>query len=146
MNLLSPAREVAKNRQNWQNNAKSSYTDTAYMLATSQELNLGVFHDAGNIVQHYAYSPFGKIISIKNGNGGDVTDAPLVDSFYSFTGREDDKETGLYYYRARYYEPALGRFLTTDPDPGKMINPISHINKYVYVGNSPVNFSVELQG
>ena len=32
-----------------------------------------------------------------------------------FTGREFDKETGLYYYRARYYNPQIGRFLQTDP-------------------------------
>ena len=34
---------------------------------------------------------------------------------YSFTGREWDTETGLYYYRARYYDPAAGRFISRDP-------------------------------
>jgi RHS repeat-associated protein len=34
---------------------------------------------------------------------------------FMFTGRQFDIETGLYYYRARYYNPYLGRFLQTDP-------------------------------
>jgi RHS repeat-associated protein len=53
---------------------------------------------------------------------------------HSFTGREWDPETGLYYYRARYYDPKTGRFITEDPQP-------DDINYYGYVGNSPVSFS-----
>ena len=50
-----------------------------------------------------------------------------------FTAREDDG-TGLYYYRARYYQPALGRFVSEDPiEYGG-----GHINLFVYVGNNPV--------
>src|SRR5262249_10292262 len=40
---------------------------------------------------------------------------PAVTTRYLFTGREFDRETGLYYYRARYYDPATGRFLSEDP-------------------------------
>jgi len=51
---------------------------------------------------------------------------------FLFTGREFDSETGLYYYRARYYNPYIGRFLQTDPaDQG--------MNAYTYCGNNPVN-------
>ena len=53
---------------------------------------------------------------------------------YLYTGREYDWETGIYYYRARYYNPELGRFLTRDP-AGMVDGP----NMYVYVKNSPVN-------
>ncbi|MCL4244488.1 MAG: RHS repeat-associated core domain-containing protein, partial [Candidatus Dadabacteria bacterium] len=35
--------------------------------------------------------------------------------YYSYTGREYDAESGLYYYRARYYDPSIGRFLQEDP-------------------------------
>ncbi len=35
---------------------------------------------------------------------------------FAFTGREWDPETNLYYYRARYYDPKIGRFLSEDPE------------------------------
>jgi len=55
-------------------------------------------------------------------------------SGYAFTGREWDPETGLYYYRARYYDPKVGRFQSEDPigfEGGR--------NFYAYVENNPVN-------
>ena len=55
-------------------------------------------------------------------------------SGYAFTGREWDAETGLNYYRARYYDPQAGRFISTDP-----IGLSGGINLYAYVGDDPVN-------
>jgi RHS repeat-associated protein len=55
-------------------------------------------------------------------------------SGHAFTGREWDAETGLYYYRARYYDPKIGRFLSEDP-----IGLLGGINLYAYVGNNPCN-------
>jgi len=54
-------------------------------------------------------------------------------SAYAYTGREWDKETGLYYYRARYYDPMEGRFISKDP-----IGIAGGINLYGYVQNNPV--------
>lgn len=51
-----------------------------------------------------------------------------------YTARELDTETGLYYYRARYYDPDLGRFISEDPSGLS-----GGINLYAYVGNNPVN-------
>jgi RHS repeat-associated protein len=58
-----------------------------------------------------------------------------LDSTYTFTGRELDA-SGLYYYRARYYLPSAGRFLTPDP-----IGLEGGLNAYAYVGSNPVNFT-----
>jgi RHS repeat-associated protein len=55
-------------------------------------------------------------------------------SGHAYTGRESDSETSLYYYRARYYDPRLGRFISEDPAR-------DGLNLYGYVGNSPVSFS-----
>jgi RHS repeat-associated protein len=52
---------------------------------------------------------------------------------YFFTGRQFDAETGLYYYRARYYSPTIGRFLQTDP-VGYSVG----VNWYAYCGNNPL--------
>ncbi|WP_189799674.1 RHS repeat-associated core domain-containing protein, partial [Sulfuricella sp. T08] len=54
---------------------------------------------------------------------------------YGFTGREGD-ETGIVYYRARYLDPAIGRFASRDP-----IGLKGGINQYTYVNNNPVNFN-----
>jgi RHS repeat-associated protein len=51
-----------------------------------------------------------------------------------YAGREDDG-TGLYYYRARYYDPVIGRFISEDP----LGFAAGDVNFYAYVGNNPVN-------
>jgi RHS repeat-associated protein len=64
-----------------------------------------------------------------------TTGAALTNS-HKFTAREDDG-TGLYYYRARYYHPALGRFLTEDP---MEYGGGGDVNQYGYVGNRPTEY------
>jgi len=60
----------------------------------------------GRVLSQTDYSAFGEIIS--------QTSPGQADQF-GFTGREFIRETGLYYYRARYYDPGLGRFISEDP-------------------------------
>ena len=80
----------------------------------------------GATVKSYAYDAYGTIV-----------DQPgTVDQPYTYTGREFDQETGLYYYRARYYDAKSGRFLHKDP-----IGFASEdLNLYAYVKNNPTNF------
>jgi RHS repeat-associated protein len=78
----------------------------------------------GAVQTSYNYTPFGKkFIS------GTASDNP-----YAFTGREDDG-TGLYFYRARYYNPDQKRFIA--PDPIELSG--GDTNFQAYVGNDPVN-------
>jgi RHS repeat-associated protein len=76
------------------------------------------------IVNSYSYEPFGTPISTSE----------QVPQAFRFAGSEYDAETGLYYMRARYYDPQLARFLSQDP---KGVS--AGQNGYVYVGNNPLN-------
>lgn len=96
---------------------------------------------SGNIVQKYEYSAYGTIYAIRDNAGNDVTSSPVVNTSFTYTGREWDAESGLYYYRARYYDASTGRFLQQDPDPGKLRNPATFLSKYAYAGNNPVMYS-----
>ena len=79
---------------------------------------------------HIKYNAFGEIISETDADDNAVTDN---DHIFGFTGRERDKESDLYYYRNRYYDPTTGRFLTADPVEDDLEN------TYRYVNNDPVN-------
>ncbi len=61
------------------------------------------------------------------------------DTDFRFTGEQLDSDEGLYYLRARYYDPETGRFLGQDPVRGTTRKPQS-LNRYLYTQNNPVNF------
>ncbi len=61
-----------------------------------------------------------------------------------FTGKELDREFGLYYFGARYYDAHLGRFVSVDPVPGKNADPQTW-NRYAYAKNNPFRF-IDLGG
>lgn len=82
----------------------------------------------GMTIQKYDYDAFGNI---------KFTPYPIwIKQPYMFTAREFDSETGLYYYRARYYDPKVGRFVTKDP-----IGFGDGFNQYVYVKDNPTTLT-----
>jgi RHS repeat-associated protein len=81
---------------------------------------------AGALAQTYTYGSFGNTTN----SSGSVT------NFFRYTGREFDTETNLSYNRARYYDPATGRFLNEDS-----IRFSGGINFYAYTRNNPANFA-----
>jgi len=74
----------------------------------------------------YQYDAYGTILAEQGPS--------LVDEF-AYTARKLHDRSGLYYYRARFYSPELGRFITQNP-----IGILGGTNLYAYVGNDPVNW------
>jgi RHS repeat-associated protein len=94
---------------------------------------------------HYFLSDHQQTTRVLTDAGGNVTSSLNYDSFgnvtgssptrYTYTGREFDADTGLLYYRARFYESQQGRFISEDPIGFEGGN-----NFYVYVEDNPLNF------
>ena len=82
----------------------------------------------GNLLGNYHYDSFGNI---------NQTASSALDGRYLFTGREYDEILGVYYYRSRYYNPSIGRFLSRD----SMGFDAGDINLYRYVDNNPLIFT-----
>ncbi|MDD5131029.1 MAG: hypothetical protein PHH44_00005, partial [bacterium] len=93
-----------------------------YYIADDLGSITALVDQSGNIAQTYRYDSFGNIL---NQTG-------TLDQPFTYTGREYDSETGLYYYRARYYDAKIGRFLQEDPIWSK--------NLYSYCANNPLNY------
>ncbi len=88
------------------------------------------------MVRSYAYDPWGGLLDEQNRNDSIGNYASLTCP-YTYAGYHYDPETGLYCMPARYYSPALRRFLQKDPHPGKRSNPLT-LNPYRYCENNPV--------
>ena len=90
--------------------------------------HLGTIHDLvdanGDLINHVEYGSFGEVLFESDPAAGDR---------FKFTGREYDPTTGLYYYRARWFNPQTGRF--NSPDPVGFA--AGDLNLYRYVGNAP---------
>ena len=97
---------------------------TSYYHADGLGSVTSLSNTAGSIANTYTYDSFGRLT---NSTGS------LVNPF-RYTARESDTETGLYYYRARYYDQSAGRFLSEDP-----ITFSGGIDFYPYTHNDPVN-------
>jgi len=85
----------------------------------------GIAKDStGTLIKRYQVDPWGRATTADTG----------VKTRFRMAGREYDAETGLYYNRARYYDPDIGRFISEDP-----VGVIGGLNLYAYAGNDPVN-------
>ncbi len=145
LSVYYPARAVAiANGGSSENsgNAIAPQAGSFYFLKDNLGSITEIVDGSGNVKQKYQYSTFGSIRSVKDQNNIEVgiSNAQFKNSF-TYTGREWDNESGLYYYRARYYDPNTGRFLQQDPHPGFLAAPISHVNKYIYGANNPNVFT-----
>jgi len=128
---LSMARDLNQNQTFDPNEHFFYYTDALGSVTAITDFT-------GNLVESYLYDSFGNP-TIFDSTGSLIPES-LIGNPYLFTGREFDPESGLYYFRRRYYEPKIGRFLSEDP-LGGFVNTPSPFNRYSYLSNNPLVFS-----
>lgn len=87
-----------------------------------------ILKEDGTLANSYEYDEWGNLI-----NAQETIENPI-----RYAGEYFDDETGLYYLRARYYDPSVGRFISRDTYEGQLTNPMS-LNLYTYCENDPVN-------
>jgi RHS repeat-associated protein len=105
----------------------SATTGASYYLTDHLGSTAALTDATGNVVEQESYDSFG------NGAGS-------VRTRYGYTGRERDPDTGLLYYRARWYDPQVGRFISEDP-----AELADGPNMYSYVSNNATN-EIDPQG
>jgi RHS repeat-associated protein len=125
-------------------------TYTYGLQRISQNLSPAVTGSGTWTPSFYNYDGGGSVRQLTN-SAGVVTDEYEYDAFgnsftrqgttpnnYLYRGEQYDSDLGLYYLRARYYNPSTGRFLSRDPESGVNFVPKT-LHKYLYVGGDPVN-------
>jgi RHS repeat-associated protein len=99
--------------------------------------HLGTVHalvDAsGSVVESYRFDPWGRVLGVFDSSGIQHP-ASSIGNRYLFQGREYSWATGLYYFRARWYDPVTGRWLSNDP-----IGISGGLNQYGFCDNDPLN-------
>ena len=100
------------------NDDNKNYLTKDYLGSTR-----AITNEQGKIIYNQDYEPYGKQLRTN-----------VIDESHTYTGKEYDEETNLYYYGARYYDPELGRFTQVDPigsikSPYEAFN--SNPNKYI---------------
>ncbi len=108
----------------------TSATSRDYYLEDGQGNIRFITDETGNKVRSTEYDPFGNWRAAKG-----QTNIQML-----YQGQQQDPESNLYYLRARYYDPATGRFISRDPVKGYLQDPRTQ-NGYDYALNNPINLS-----
>lgn len=87
-------------------------------------------NSAGTITDSYEYDAY----------GNEFTVSGTTPNEFMYRGEQFDSDLGLYYLRARYYNPLTGRFMSRDPFAGRKSVPAT-LHKYLYAGTNPVTYS-----
>jgi RHS repeat-associated protein len=138
VNYLYNGPDILAEYQNW-NQANVTWTH-------GPNTDDPLVREAANDARYYHQDGLGSVVATTDVSGN-LTAAQLYDAWgkphptatqgniaqYGYTGREPD-ETGMMYYRARYYDPTIGRFTQRDP-----LGMPDGVNRYAYVAGDPLN-------
>ena len=109
-------------------------SETYYYIKDASNTVYGLVDVNNEIVEYYHYDAFGNF-KIKDNYYLWIPESAYGNRFL-FQGREYDYDTALYYFRARWYEPETGRWLSPDP-----IGISGGLNLYAFCENDPVNYT-----
>ena len=142
-------------RQSWNNNVMWFLYDesgnsvgftlngTEYYYIKNLQGDITAIADAsGTIVAKYTYDVWGKILSVTDANGNDISaNASHIANInpLRYRGYYYDSETGLYYLISRYYDPETGRFVNSDNVIAGLSTSVQGYNLYAYCFNNPIN-------
>jgi len=110
-----------------------SGANEAYLYADGLGSIIAVADANATLQETVEYGAYGQTV-YKDAVSGSTSTVSNTGNPYGYTGREPDAETGLYYYRARYYDVEAGRFIQSDPIGFK-----GGINLYAYANNDPLS-------
>ncbi len=120
-----------------------------HVLLDALRSPIALLDPTGLVTARTSYDAFGEIRAQLGANGTlttpnrDAANAELVSTDNQpagFTGYLKDSESGLYYAKARYYDPATARFTTEDPEAGKDLEPPS-LHRYLYAYTNPLAYT-----
>ena len=103
--------------------------ELTFLLHDHLGSTVGTVNSAGNLTSQTRYTAF-----------GETRGAATTSTDYLYTGQRAEGEIGLYFYNARWYDPALARFISADtlvPDPGNALA----WDRYAYVYNNPICYT-----
>ncbi len=109
-------------------NGNNTWTPSFYVYDGRGTVRM-LANAAGAVTDTYAYDAFGNLLN----QTGSTPNA------YLYRGERWDQDLGLYYLRARWYNPATGRFMSRDPYAGSIWDPAS-LHRYNYARANPVNY------
>jgi RHS repeat-associated protein len=119
--------------------AMTVYTGTVaqtYYAIRDHQNTVWAWVDAkGAVVESYDFDAWGRVLEVFDAFGAPLnSEHSRIGNRYLWQGREYSWKTGLYFFRARWYDPVTGRWLSNDP-----IGISGGLNQYVFCGNDPVN-------
>lgn len=100
-----------------------------YYIYNAHRDVVGLVNESGAVVNTYEYTPWGEIRN----------ETETVDNPIKYAGEYYDDELDMFYLRARYYNPQIGRFTSLDIEEGEISNPLD-MNRYVYCRNNPIKY------
>jgi len=105
-----------------------------YAIRDHQNTVWGWTDAGGDVVESYDYDAWGRVLAVRRSDGQTV-ERSLIGNRYLFQGREYSWATGLYYFRARWYDPVTARWLSPDP-----IGIAGGLTDFIFCEQDPVNY------